>query len=109
MSLWSDPAAGRFGAQGRGRGRSQAVERIKQWTRERFGLREEDTILVTEVAGTEPGFPAIETHVGFWDAEGTRHRFRVFRPVEEVTEGDVPPAWMKATLSGEQGFTCSCC
>ncbi|HZZ91496.1 MAG TPA: hypothetical protein VFE23_02985 [Usitatibacter sp.] len=111
MSLWSDPAGAgaRFGEARRGAQRAASVEQLKAWTRERFALRDEDTILVNEEASREPGFPPIETHVGFWTADGTRHRFRVFRPIEQVNEGDIPPAWMKDTLAGDPGFQCSCC
>ena len=111
MSLWSDPsrAGARFGEARRGASRAEAVERLKAWTRERFGLRDDDTILVNEEASSAPGFPPIETHVGFWTGDGTRHRFRVFRAVEEVQESDVPPAWMKDTLARDPGFECSCC
>jgi hypothetical protein len=51
----------------------------------------------------------VETHVAFWTADGTRHRYRVFRAVEDIEEGDVPPAWLKDSLAGDGGFQCSCC
>jgi len=111
VSLWSDPgrAGSRFGEGGRGAARAEAVQKVKAWTRERFGLSDEDTILVNEEASNAPGFPPIETHVGFWTADGTRHRYRVFRAVDEVRESDVPPAWMKEALAADPGFECSCC
>jgi hypothetical protein len=112
VSLFGQPSStsgGRFSTQRAGAARAEAVERIKAWTRARFGLREEDTLLVNEEATREPGFPPIETHVGFWTADGTRHRYRVFKPIEQVTESDVPPAWMQASLAGEPSFQCSCC
>lgn len=111
MSLWTDPArrGSRFGEERPGAARAEAVERIKSWTRARFALRDEDLVLVNEEATREPGFPPVETHVGFWSADGTRHRYRVFRPVEEVQESDLPPAWMKERLAADPGFECSCC
>jgi nitrate reductase delta subunit len=110
VSLFGEAASGgRFTEQRGGAIRAQAVERIKAWTRERFALRDEDTILVNEEATREPGFPPVETHVGFWTSDGTRHRYRVFRRVEEVIESDIPPSWMRDALAGESNFECSCC
>jgi hypothetical protein len=111
VSLWSDPArpGSRFAEGARSAARAEAVARVKAWTRSRFALRDEDTILVNEEVTSAPGFPPVETHVGFWTADGTRHRYRVFRAIEEVRESDVPPAWMKGTLAGDPGFECSCC
>jgi len=43
-------------------------------------------------------------------ADGTRHRFRVFKAVTEVGEDDIPPAWLKASLSAQDdGIACACC
>ena len=111
MSLWSNPgsSASRFATGERGPERAEAVERIKSWTRGRFGLGDGDVIVVNEETPNEPGFPAFETHVAFWTADGTRHRYRVFRRVEQVEESDVPPAWMKERLANDPGFQCSCC
>jgi nitrate reductase delta subunit len=104
MSLWND----RGGKARKGEGHVQALECIKQWTRERFALDALDTIIVSEGAPTLPGFPALETQVGFWTAGGNRHHFRVFKPAAEVLESDIPPAWMKKALAGAS-FDCECC
>ena len=110
MGLWSESAAaGPFGASRKGPGHLQAVETVKQWTRERFALGEDDTVMVTEIARALPGVPPLETVVGFWTADGTRHHFRVFKPVEEVVLDDVPPAWLKEALAAAGGIDCSCC
>jgi nitrate reductase delta subunit len=110
VSLWSDPggARARPGAARKGEAHVHALERVKQWTRERFALDEAETVMVSEVERSLPGFPPRETQVGFWTADGTRHHFRVFKPVMEVDEGDLPPAWMKAALASD-GFDCECC
>jgi hypothetical protein len=111
MSLWADasrsPAA--FGATRKGVAHLEAVERLKDATRARFALRDEDTVLVTEGATPLPGFPPHETKIVFWTADGTRHHFKVFKPVEDVADSDVPPAWMRETLTGAEGVECSCC
>ena len=111
MSLWSDPAASPspFGGAPRSAAHLEAVERVKDWTRERFALAEADTIVVSEISRALPGWPAIETVVGFWTEGATRHHFRVFKRVEEVDEADIPPAWMKDRLTGDDGIPCACC
>src|SRR4051812_36931632 len=108
MSLWSDAGKARPFSEARGQPRSDAIERLRDWTRERFMLREEDTIVITENTRALPGFPPRETVVGFWTADGTRHHFRVFKPIEDVALDDVPPAWLKASLAWD-GFDCDCC
>ena len=110
MSLWSDPAAppSPFGEARRAPDHLEAVERLKDWTRERFALGDSNTIVVTEVARALPGWPAVETVVGFWDAD-IRHHYRVFKRVEEVTEEDLPPPWLKASLTASDGIQCACC
>ena len=111
MTLWADAsnAGAAFGAMRKGIAHLEAVERVKDATRTRFALREEDTVLVSEAAGTLPGFPAHETKVVFWTADGTRHHFKVFKPVEDVADEDVPPAWMRESLTGSEGVDCPCC
>ena len=111
MSLWSDPAASPspFGRARRAPDHLEAVERVKHWTRSRFSLTDGDTIVVTEVSRELPGWPAIETVVGFWTDGGTRHHYRVFKRVEDVVEDDLPPAWLKASLAASDGIPCACC
>jgi len=110
MSLWADAsrAPTAFGGLRKGAGHLEAVERIKDATRGRFGLSHDDTILVAESVPALPGFPAHETKVVFWTADGTRHHYRVFKRIEDVTAEDVPPAWLKASLAWD-GFDCECC
>ena len=111
MSLWADAsrANAAFGAMRKGVAHLEAVERVKDATRARFALRDEDTILVTEGTPTQPGFPPHETKVVFWNAEAERHHFKVFKPVEAVTDDDLPPAWMRQSLTAAEGVECSCC
>src|SRR5258706_10014405 len=102
MSLWAGRAR-------KGPGHLDAVERLKDWTRERFALGEDETVLVSEIAPAVPGWPALETVVAFWTADGTRHHFKVFKPVEEVAPEDLPPAWLKDSLALSEGIECACC
>ena len=108
VSRWNEgPSAGPFGSS-RGPGRLAAAERLKDWTRERFSLCEDDTLIVVEAASGLPGFPPRETAVAFWSA-GTRHHYTVFKALQDVTEADVPPVWLKASLALSEGIECACC
>jgi hypothetical protein len=88
--------------------RAAAATRVKQWTRARFGLGNE-TILVTEVENGTPGFPPLSTVVSFWNAERKHYHFRVFKPLEQVTEQDIPPSWYQDALAVSPGVDCGCC
>ncbi len=110
MSLWADSGdTGGFGPSRKGPDHLEAVERLKDWTRGRFALVAEDTVMVSEVASTVPGFPPLETVVGFWTDGGLRHHYKVFKPVEDVVAADVPPSWLKDSLALSAGVECSCC
>jgi len=85
-----------------------AVERVREWTRTRFALTGEDTVMVSQIACTVPGCPPIETHVVFWTAAG-RHHFKIFKLLVQVNEDDLPPAFMKNALVALEGFECDCC
>jgi hypothetical protein len=89
--------------------RLDAATRVKRWTRERFSLGSDSTILVSELESAVPGFPALHTVVAFWTAERRHYHFRVFKPLQEVVQGDVPPAWYREALAVSEGFQCECC
>ena len=38
-----------------------------------------------------------------------RHHFKVFKPVADVTDDDLPPYWMKRSLAVSDDFQCECC
>ena len=86
-----------------------AADRIKVWTRERFRLTNDTAILVSEVACGLPGCPPLETVIAFWTGQDTRHHFKVFKPIAEVVEDDLPPSWMKNALIAEEGAGLECC
>ncbi len=89
-------------------GQGAALERVRKWTRARFALADDETIMVSEMACGVPGCPPIETHVVFWTAAG-RHHYKVFKPLAEVAEDDLPPAFMKNALIALEGLDCDCC
>jgi hypothetical protein len=92
----------------KGSGDGVAADRVRDWTRTRFALTEDDTVMVSEIACSVPGCPPIETHLVFWTAAG-RHHFKIFKPLTEVIEDDLPPAFMKTALIWAEGLECSCC
>jgi nitrate reductase delta subunit len=89
-------------------GRTAARERLRAWTRARFTLADDETVMVSEIACSVPGCPPVETHVVFWTQAG-RHHFKIFKSLAETVAGDVPPAFMKNALVAPEGFDCNCC
>ena len=87
--------------------RAAAIARLRSWTKARFALTDDETVMVSEIACSVPGCPPIETHVVFWTATG-RHHFKIFKPLTQVTEDDLPPAFMKNALVALEGFECDC-
>ena len=89
-------------------GHGAAVDRMRDWTRTRFALGGDETVMVSEVTCSVPGCPPIETHLVFWTAAG-RHHFKIFKPLADVVEDDLPPAFMKNALIAFEGIDCDCC
>jgi nitrate reductase molybdenum cofactor assembly chaperone NarJ/NarW len=87
---------------------SALTERVSGWTRQHFGLVDDETVMVSEIACRVPGCPPIETHVVFWTAAG-RHHFKIFKPLAQVSEDDLPPAFIKNALLAPEGLDCDCC
>ena len=87
---------------------SEAADRLRGWTRARFALTADETVMVSEVACGVPGCPPIETHLVFWTERG-RHHTKIFKPLAEVTEDDLPPAFMKNALVVLDGADVDCC
>ena len=87
---------------------SGALERVREWTRARFTLAADETVMVSQIACSVPGCPPIETHVVFRTPAG-RHHFKIFKPLAQVNEEDLPPAFLKNALVALEGFECACC
>jgi nitrate reductase delta subunit len=98
-----------FGGPKKGPEHFAALDRIRDWTRERFKLPEDAVISAAELICQLPGCPPLETTVSFWDADGTRYHFKLMKPPEEVVEENLPYAWMKESLIQPEGFGCECC
>jgi hypothetical protein len=89
-------------------GDTAALDRVRDWTRARFALTDDETVMVSEVACSVPGCPPIETHLVFWTALG-RHHYKIFKPLADVIEDDLPPAFMKKALIVLDGADFDCC
>lgn len=74
----------------------------------RFGLGDDDVVFVAQIACGLPGCPPLETTVAFWSAPDIRHDFKLFKPVIEVVEDDLPPYWMKSAIISD-GTGLNCC
>ena len=90
----------------RPRSDADAASRVKSWTRARFG---DVTVFVTQLESGAPGFPPLRTVVAFWSAERKHYHFSVFKPLEQVSEEDLPPSWYRDALAVTPGIDCSCC
>ena len=86
----------------------RALDLLRAWTRVRFNLPDGAAILVAEVACAVPGCPPLETVIAFWSGE-RRHHFKVFKPLSEVAEDDLPPRWLMGALAAPDDFECNCC
>ena len=89
--------------------RLEAATRVKRWTRERFALGPDSTVLVSEIEHAQPGFPPLGTVISFWNAERRHYHWRVFKPLQEVREDDLPPAWYLQALEVGGSVQCGCC
>ena len=90
----------------------QAAQRVAGFTRQRFGLPPEATVLVTELACALPGCPPRETVIAFWtgaEPDLRRHHYKVFKPLLQVVQDDLPPYWMREALAVAPDFACDCC
>lgn len=73
------------------------IARVEALLRDRFAIPEEEIVLVSQDAGTKPGFPPVETNAIFWIGE-TRYKLKIFSPVAQVTERDLPLTWLLPSL-----------
>src|SRR5258705_12819639 len=72
-------AHGMLGLARKSPGRLKAIDRVEEWTRERFGLARGSAVHVWEIACAVPRCPPLETVVGVSIA-GPPHHGRGFTP-----------------------------
>jgi nitrate reductase delta subunit len=104
-----EPVSYKLGNARRDDAQRAALRLIKQWTRARFSLTDDDLVLVTEEEVALPGVPPRQTLIVFQCADGLKRHYRIFKPAAQVLEDDLPPAWMKDGLITPEGYQCSCC
>ena len=91
---------------GPGKDTLEDISRVEVLVRERFRIGDSDLILVSQDPGARPGFPPHETNVIFWKNE-TRYRLKIFAPVSEVMDADLPVDWLLPSL--EDTGDADCC
>lgn len=67
------------------------TNRLKCWVRELLGLDEDATVTVMQLECAEDDCPDVETVIGVLEA-GNPRRFKVLKPLAEVTRVDVRAA-----------------
>ena len=74
------------------------LERIEDMVRSRYGVPENQIVLVTEEPARLSGGPALMTTILFWVDESVRHKVRVFKPAADVDATDLPATWLRSLL-----------
>ena len=64
-----------------------ASAQVKRWVREHLAL-DDATLVVSELACTEPGCPPIETVIAVLDV-GHQQTWKLHKPLAEVDEADI--------------------
>ncbi len=72
--------------------RSAAIRKIKEFARALLDARDDDVIVVTELACTEPGCPPVETVVALLRAGRPPWQVKLHKPAVDVSEGDLRAA-----------------
>ncbi|MEX0603484.1 MAG: hypothetical protein WD623_07925 [Marinobacter sp.] len=87
----------------------KAIAQVGDWTKARFSLPHHATVMVSEVNCQVPGCPPVETVIAFWTDSDTRYRIKIFKPVANVVEEDLPVNWLLPSLLDEDDLGCDCC
>jgi len=82
------------------------ITRVESLVRERFRVEESEIVLVSEDPGTKPGYPPHETNMIFWKG-GKRYRLKIFSPVSNILDADLPIHWLLPSL--EDNGDADCC
>jgi hypothetical protein len=78
-----------LGMSSRGVGGADVARRIKSWAREVFDPEGGATILVSELACSEPGCPPIETVIAILRGPQAHEKYKIHRPSAEITRADI--------------------
>lgn len=83
------------------------IATIEDWVRRRFDLGDDAVVSVSEMQCGLPGCPPLETVILFWEGTAeTRYRLKLFKPITEVVEADLPVSWLKRTLIDTGDLDC---
>jgi hypothetical protein len=78
-----------FGEGGSAASQVTKIREIKQWVRESLSLSAETTVMVAELACTEPGCPPLETVVALLHGPGDSTQGKIHRSIVDVTREDI--------------------
>ena len=84
------------------------ADRIREAVRANFELGIDIVIMVSEIECQAPGCPPLETVIAFWTGEG-RHHFKVFKPMSEFDDDDLPWKWLRRSLLVPDDYFDACC
>lgn len=79
--------------------------RVENQIRTHFNLAETDLVLVSQNAGSKPGYPELVTNVTFWRGD-ERYRLRRFTPLADFDAGPLPVAWLLPSLRDDGDADC---
>ena len=82
------------------------ISRVEDLIRRRYSVPGKKIVLVSQDPGMVPGFPQEETNIVFWKDEKS-YRLKVFLPVADVTDTDLPLSWLLPSL--EDNGDADCC
>ena len=68
---------------------AEASAAIKTWVRERFALKEGNSVTVSEIVCRDPACPGVETVILIMDAGAKTRMVRIARPMLAVTVTDI--------------------
>ncbi|MGF7161542.1 hypothetical protein FHS85_003183 [Rhodoligotrophos appendicifer] len=80
------------------RGAGDSSTRIKHWVRKYLPLPDDVVVSVNQISCREAGCPDIETVIGIFRPGEPVQKLRLFRPITDVTEGDVEEASRSALI-----------
>lgn len=72
------------------------VDRLKGWARELLGLGEDVAVTVMQLNCAEDDCPDVETVVGVLE-QGNQRKYKVLKPLAEVTRDDLAAAVRQQT------------
>lgn len=78
-----------FAMKGKGLGGAGSARQIKAWARELLAPGDSDTIMVSELACSEPGCPPIETVIAVLRGPGDATHYKLHRASAEITRDDI--------------------